>query len=157
MLPFKRILCPTDFSEPSYEALKVAQELALHFSAALDVIHVVSLVPVSPGLAGPVAFDVTAYQEELKLSSEKALNDLIKERLSPELKVRPILQQGNAANQIVRTADEQQADLIVIATHGKTGWRRFISGSVTEKTVRLANCPVLTIQAPHQEQAETAD
>ena len=76
MLPFKKILCPIDFSEPSYDALKIAVELARNFGAALDVIHVIPPVPVySPYPDPPLAssFDVALYQQELALDSEKAL------------------------------------------------------------------------------------
>jgi nucleotide-binding universal stress UspA family protein len=56
-----------------------------------------------------------------------------------------------AAHEIVRLANEHAVDLIVIATHGETGWRRLVFGSVAEKVVRLAECPVLTIQPEHDD------
>ncbi|MHB8086511.1 MAG: universal stress protein, partial [Dehalococcoidia bacterium] len=56
---------------------------------------------------------------------------------------------GNAAGEVLRYASEKAADMIVIATHGLSGWRRFISGSTTEQIVRQASCPVLTIRKPH--------
>ncbi len=148
MLPFGKILCPVDFSEPSYEALQAADELARHFAAELSILHVVSLVPtLSPSIASPRAFDVAKYQEELEDSSKQALKDLIKDKISKELAVRPLLLVGDAATEIVRVAEEENADLIMIATHGRSGWRRVIFGSVAEKVVRFAPCPVLTIRS----------
>ena len=151
MIPFKKILCPIDFSEPSYEALKAANELALHFSAELCLIHVVSLVPILPASPDPAAFNVPLYQEELEASSKKSLQEAVEKRISKGLHAYQIVVEGDAAYQIVRIAQEENAELIVMATHGQTGWRRLIFGSVAAKVIRLATCPVLTIHAPHEE------
>jgi nucleotide-binding universal stress UspA family protein len=157
MLPVKKILCPTDFSEPSFEGLKAADELASHFSAELFLVHVIASVPVAsassfPGGAGaPTGFDIAAYQKELEEAAKKKLQEVVKNKTSKELKVRPMLTEGAAANEIVRFADEKKVDLIVIATHGETGWRHLIFGSVAEKVVREAKCPVLTVRAPEEE------
>ena len=144
MLPFKRVLCPTDFSEASYEALKAANELALHFSGELYLVHVVAPVPIAET---PTSFNVSLYQQELTRSAERSLREVIEQRVTRGLEVRPVVALGYAAEEIVRIAAEVSADVIVIATQGTTGWRRFIFGSVAEKVVRLAPCPVLTIQA----------
>jgi universal stress protein A len=153
MLPFKKILCPTDFSEPSYEALKVANELALHFSSELFVVHVVAPVPLVPAAPTvPVTFNVLEYQQELEISSRKTLEGLVKKRVPEKIWVRTIVVLGDPADQIVKIADEEKVDLIVIATHGQTGWRRLVFGSVTEKVVRLTPEPVLTIRAHQMEE-----
>lgn len=145
MLPFKKILCPTDFSEPSYEALEAANELALHFSAELILVHVVPAIPIVPA---PTTFEVPLYEEELRRSAEKSLQEVREQRVAKGLQAHTFVVRGEAAHEIVRIAAEEKVDLIVIATHGVTGWRRFIFGSVAEKVVRLAPCPVLTIHAP---------
>jgi nucleotide-binding universal stress UspA family protein len=156
MLPFKKILCPTDFSEPSYEALKVANELASHFSSELFVVHVISpvpLVPVAPAApTAPVAFNIPQYQQELEISSRKMLEDVVKQKVPEKIWVHTEVVLGEASDQIVKIADEEKVDLIVIAAHGQTGWRRLVFGSVTEKVVRLASKPVLTIRAPQMEE-----
>lgn len=144
MLPFRRVLCPTDFSKASYEALKAANELALHFSGELYLVHVVAPVPV---VEAPTSFNVPLYQQELTQSAERSLREVIEQRVAKELEVHPVVALGYAAEEIVRIAAEVSADVIVIATQGTTGWRRFIFGSVAERVVRLAPCPVLTIQA----------
>jgi nucleotide-binding universal stress UspA family protein len=147
MLPIKTILWPTDFSEPSYEALEIAKELAMHFSSELLVVHVVAPVPIVP--AAPtvqVTFNIPGYQQELESSSRGMLEDLVRKRVPEKIRVRTEMTLGEAADQIVRTADKEGVDLIVIATHGQTGWRRFVFGSVTEKVVRLSSKPVLTIR-----------
>jgi nucleotide-binding universal stress UspA family protein len=157
MLPFKKILCPTDFSEPSYEALKAAGELAYEFGSELCIIHVVSPVPPMPMGAEPTALNVLMYEEELMASSKKSLEEVLNHLETRELKSRLIVVRGNAADEIVRIADQENVDLIVIATRGRTGLNRLIFGSVAEKVVRLAKCPVLTvaIKATSEEAEET--
>lgn len=147
MLPFKKILCPTDFSEPSYEAIKAAGELAYHFGSELCIVHVITPVPIIPMPMGPepAAFNVSLYEQELEASSKRSLEEVVNQLESKELKTRLIALRGNPADEIVRTADEENVDLIVIATRGRTGLDRLIFGSVTEKVVRLAKCPVLTV------------
>jgi len=150
MLPVKKILCPTDFSEPSIEALKVANELAQHFSAELLIVHVINPIPIVSTPTGPMSFNVSLYQKELEDSAKKSLQDIINKMVAKGLKVVPVVAYGIAADEIVRIAEEQNIDLIVIATHGRTGFRHLISGSVTEKVVRIASHPVLTIRIPRK-------
>ncbi len=150
MLPIKNILCPTDFSEPSYEALKAADELATHFGAVLHIINVVPLVPIVEAPIGveSASFNVASYQQELEGQAEKSLKNLSEQKASKGLKVLTEVLIGNASGEVMRYASEKGCDLIVIATHGLSGWRRFISGSTTEQIVRQASCPVLTIRKP---------
>jgi len=145
MVPIKKILYPTDFSEASYEALKAANELALHFSAELCLVHVVS-----PVVQAPPDFALSALPLQ-EASAENSLQEVVKQRVSREVHVRQIIVLGGAADEIVRISEEEKVDLIVIATHGQTGWRHMVFGSVAEKVVRLAACPVLRIRAPHKE------
>lgn len=150
MLPIKKILCPTDFSEPSYEAVRVANELAVHFSSWLCLLHVVSLTPILSTTVVPTAFDVNAYQKALEDSAREQLQKAVAQYISKELRnCRPVIVSGSAADEIIRIAEEEQADLIVIATHGLTGWRHLIYGSVTERVVQQAPCPVLAIRPRH--------
>jgi nucleotide-binding universal stress UspA family protein len=156
MLPFKKILCPTDFSEPSYEALRAAGELASQFESELCIVHVVPPVPIIPMGAEPTAFNVSMYEQELETSSKRSLEEVVSQLESKYLKVRLIAVRGNAAEEIVRVADEEEVDLIVIATRGRTGLDRMIFGSVAEKVLRLASRPVLILTArpPKEESRE---
>jgi len=151
MVPFKKILCPTDFSELSYEALEAANQLALYFSAELSVIHVlppVRFLPVSTAIPTDKG---SGYQDQSVPLLKRSLDEVINQRTSKELHVRSIVITGDdIAEQILRTADEQQSDVIVIASHGMTGWRRLVLGSVTDKVLKNASCSVLLIQAPHK-------
>jgi universal stress protein A len=145
MLPFKRILCPTDFSEPACRAIRVAGELAEAFSAELILLHVVGAIPALDTPTGMVGFDVSAYQKELTDSAEKSLQERLDKHIPEGVTARALVVHGEAAHEIVRTANEEDVDLIVVSTHGATGWRERIFGSVTEKVVRHAECPVLTV------------
>jgi len=145
MLPFKKIVCPTDFSESACKAIKTAGELAELFSAELILIHVVGPVPVLETPTGLAGFDVAAYQTELTNSAKMSLQ-VRREKFVPEtINVRTVVSHGEAAHEIVRVASEEGADLIVVSTHGATGWRHRIFGSVFDKIIRLAECPVLTV------------
>ena len=151
MLPFKRILCPTDFSEPAFTALKHAEELARHFAAELIVAHVIPPLPSPHAFPDPQAsfnFDVPLFQQELALKAEQMLKELVSHH---KVGTRDLVTTGDPAPEILRIAQEEHVDLIVIASHGLTGWRRLVYGSVAEKVVRQAPCPVLTIVAPPEE------
>ena len=150
MLPVKNILCPTDFSDPSYEALKAADELAAHFGATLHIINVVPLVPIVEAPIGveSASFNVASYQQELEGQAQKSLKNMAEQKITRGVSAVTEVLIGNAAGEVIRYAGEKGVDMIVIATHGLSGWRRFISGSTTEQIVRQASCPVLTIRKP---------
>ncbi len=156
MLPIKRILCPIDFSEPSYAALEIAAELAGHFEAALDVLHVTLLLPVAS--PSPEALtsgaDAPPYGEHLTLHHDQVLKDLLAKMVSQEVLTAAAIRTGEAVQEIVAFAVQENIGLIVIASHGQSGWRRLITGSVTEQVVRLSPCPVLVIQEPGEAEPE---
>jgi nucleotide-binding universal stress UspA family protein len=89
MLPIKNILCPTDFSDPSYEALKVADELAVHFGATLHIVNVVPLVPIVEAPIGveSASFNVASYQQELEGQAQKSLKSLTEQKISKGVKI----------------------------------------------------------------------
>jgi universal stress protein A len=145
MLPFHRILCPLDFSESSQKALQTATEIARQFRAELVLVHVIP--PATPGIPADPTYAFTGtedYGEALRTKAEDQLT-LAAQSLSEGLQARKVIVTGDAADQIVRLANDESADLIVIATHGLTGWRHLIFGSVAEKVIRLAERPVLVV------------
>ena len=150
MLPFKKILWPTDFSEPSMKALEPAIELARHFYAELYLVHVVPPVPVVARPQGaPISFSPEKYQKQLDEDGRLHLKELAESKVAKDLTVHQVVTSGQPADEIARVAEEVCADLIVIATHGATGWRRLVFGSVTAKVMQQAKCPVLTVVAEH--------
>jgi len=151
MLPFKKILCPTDFSEPAFVALKRAEELARHFAAELIVAHVIPTLPGPHLFPDPQAsfnFDVPLYQQELAIKAEQMLRDLVSHQVGQGVRTKDLVSTGEVAPEILRIAHQERVDLIVIASHGLTGGRRLVHGSVAEKVVRQATCPVMIIIAP---------
>ena len=152
---FRKILCPTDFSESSYAALDAARDLARHFNAELLVVHVVEPIPPVPvDTDGSMRFDVFQYEDELMSAADKWIGETISQRLGPEDAARPIVVGGIPWEEIVRVATDEQADLLVIATHGRSGWKHLLFGSVTEKVIRIAPCPVLVVRAPQIEEPQ---
>jgi nucleotide-binding universal stress UspA family protein len=156
LLPISKILCPTDFSGPSYEALKVAVELATHFGAQLLLVHVVPPIP-QPSWAEPLLEDREAYEpglsdykEALHISAQQELSSVIKQHLPPTIVSRVIVAEGDPACSIVQAAEDERVSLIVISTHGMTGWRQLTFGSVAERVVRVSCRPVLTVRAPRE-------
>ena len=147
MLPFKTILCPTDFSVPSETAVTAAAEVARHFHATLRLVHVVAALP-APAPDLNYTFRVPEYEAVLHAEADEKLKQLATrlcgEGVTPEYSVG----HGDAGREIARMADELGADVIIIATHGETGWRHALFGSVAERVVRLAPCPVLTVRPP---------
>jgi nucleotide-binding universal stress UspA family protein len=150
-LPFKRILCSTDFSEPSYAGVEAAISLARLFDSELFIVHVVSPIPIVPGSFAPAGSYLPKILEELENSAKTSLQKLVQERIPVDLSPKTMVTTGTPAMEIVRSAVKIDADVIVIATHGQSGWKKFISGSVTERVVRLSDRPVLTIHAPGKE------
>jgi nucleotide-binding universal stress UspA family protein len=153
MLPFKKILSTTDFSEASFEGVSRAAELARWFGAELYLVYVVPAIPTLP--PGPnYAFELPEYEEALMQNAEERLGELISGRLPKDLKIVPLVGYGDAAKEIVRIAREEAVTLIAMATHGHSGWRHLVSGSVTEKVIHLAECPVLAIRVCRPPAAE---
>ncbi len=156
MIQLKQILCPTDFSEPSLEGLRYAVEVARMFKAELCLVHVAPLftpIPMDATLGVPLLAANT--QEALRVESAKRLAEFAANHLPPEVRFKLRLGDGPAASEIVRLAEEEEADLIVLATNGETGWRHLVFGSVAETVVRTAACPVLTIRAPRGPREQT--
>ncbi len=147
MFPFKKIMCATDFSDASYEALQTTVEMAKYMDAEMFVVHVVPKVhgiPPDPLYAfeGP-----EEYERLLKADAEEQLQKIIEQRVPKDVKSQIIIRQEDAAEGILQIAEEIGAEVMVIATHGRTGWRHLVFGSVAERVIREAHCPVLVIQA----------
>jgi nucleotide-binding universal stress UspA family protein len=142
----KHILVPIDFSEHAQQALVYAKHLAAFYKARLQLLHVVEeFIPPTFYLASGTS--VFAFRPELKVRAEQEIKKLFKEVPGPEVAADFHIIEGFAAVDIVRFAESHQSDLIVIATHGRTGIEHMLLGSVTEKVVRRAPCPVFTVRA----------
>jgi len=140
MLPIRSILHPTDFSERSEYAFRVACSLARDYQARLIVLHVAT-TPVIVYGTGVVPPDAERYRTELQEKLTKLQTQ------DPTVRVEcRLATNGDAVPEILRVARE--SDLIVMGTHGWTGLSRLLMGSVAEGVVRKASCPVLTLRGP---------
>jgi nucleotide-binding universal stress UspA family protein len=147
MIAFRKMLWPTDFSEASRRALPVVNGLANLFSATVDVLHVLSPSSALATMAGPGAVATTEYSKSLEERARLTIRDIVEREISNQITAKATTLTGSAAHEIVRFAEANNIDLIVIATHGETGLSRLLFGSVAERVVRCATCPVLTVPA----------
>jgi nucleotide-binding universal stress UspA family protein len=150
MIDLHRILVPTDFSKFSENALTYAVAFAEKFGAELYLLHVVQDLAlfIPPEVAAaPVTVSVT----QLATAAHEALDRTIRESNLNRFGVKREVREGNPFTEIVRFAKEQDIDLIIMGTHGRTGLAHVLLGSVTEKVVRKAPCPVLTVRHPEHE------
>jgi universal stress protein A len=142
-MDYKKILFATDFSPASETALKYATSLARDSGALLLIAHIEELP--MPYAGGEMYFAQPEYPNpEVK----KMLDAIVPPDKSVRYEHRLVM--GTAADDIVRVADEEGVDLIVIGTHGRTGLMRVLMGSVAESVMRLATCPVLTVKQAHK-------
>ena len=151
----KKILLPTDFSGCANYALPYAAAIARATKAQIICVHVVE--PVVPavgytGLAEPMP--IADISEQLEDSAERQLPKLAECEECAGINIEEVIVHGDAAAEIVRVASEQEVDLIVISSHGRTGLGRMIFGSTAESVVRHATCPVLVVKPPQEEETE---
>ena len=130
----KRILVPTDFSSMSLDALEFAEELARVLEATLVLVHVAH-VPVAGSKAG----------ERARAAAAENLEKVVRELAHQGLRVEMRLREGAPDEEITSVAATERGDLIVMGTHGRTGVSHALLGSIAERVVRTAPCPVLTV------------
>ena len=140
-----RILAPTDFSDLSKQGLKSALELAQSFGAKLVLIHVVEPPPYPVEGLIPSPLGATLLDDLERQASQELARMLVDTQWSAvDVERRVVV--GIPYRKIVEVAEEEKADLLVVTTHGRTGLVHLVMGSVAEKIVRTAPCPVLTIR-----------
>ena len=142
-----RILVPTDFSPPSEAALACARVLASRFGASLQVLHVLNELAPGPLGAEVPASDLPGIRGALLSDARKRLGRQITGEDHARLGVTTEAVFGPAARTIVEYAADNQSDLIVMGTHGRTGMAHLLIGSVAEAVVRTASCPVVSTHA----------
>jgi nucleotide-binding universal stress UspA family protein len=148
-----RILVPTDFSAHADAAFRYALDLARRFDASVRLITVVEdLLAAGVWSSEIYTADVAGLQINIVRDTEERLRRSVPSGATVTTEVRV----GNAARQILEVAKEHGADLIVLGTHGRTGLAHVLMGSVAEKIVRLAPCPVLTLRAAERPQQDVA-
>jgi nucleotide-binding universal stress UspA family protein len=152
MAEWRKICCPVDFSEPARQAFDEAIDLACRLGAELIVAHV--QVPLAPAATDVLVssrgvLEAEGVEEARELD---AWRTEAQERLNAPVSASVLV--GDPAAEIAKLAGEHGVDLIVMGTHGRTGFRHFVLGSVAERVVRLAPCPVLVVRRKEVRDAE---
>jgi nucleotide-binding universal stress UspA family protein len=147
MSRIRTILHPTDFSRASAPAFKRAVQTAKDNRAQLLILHV--LAPASPmlmtdGYVPPKVYD--DMEAAARAEAQKQLRRLVEKAKHSGARVKPILLEGIAHERIIQAARSRKADLVVIGTHGRTGFARFFLGSVASRVLAISPCPVLTVR-----------
>ena len=161
-LEFKRVLCPVDLSGFSLEALRLAVKVAEASAATLDILHVIhnpfdeiytsAITRTDPGFVDASVDEAQRGAKIMRVTedqSEVLLKQFCHEVVKHHPKVRYHIRKGDPFEAILDGTEDFLTDLVVLATHGRTGIKRLVIGSVAEKIVRHAPCPVLTVK-PHK-------
>lgn len=152
-LDIKKILVPVDFSEGSQQALEYGIALAEKLGAQVTVLHVVDYPPPysqveALTMVAPAEGEVT-FDTFLRKRAQEDMREFVKPYQEKGLQIPVEFESGAASDGIARAAGELGADLVVMGTHGRTGIKRLMIGSVAERTLRYSPCPVLTIPPKH--------
>jgi nucleotide-binding universal stress UspA family protein len=150
MIAIRRIIVPIDFSEYSKKALRYAVEFARSFRAEIVLVYVVEPI-VTPADFSVGQMAVPGMESDFAQRGAEQLDKLLDTVVADAVAARAVVRHGKPFVEIIRLAREEQADLIIIATHGHTGIEHALFGSTAEKVVRKAPCPVLSIRDPAQE------
>ncbi|ADH85133.1 universal stress protein [Desulfurivibrio alkaliphilus] len=142
----KKILVPLDFSGNSIMLIKKASKVAKELGAELEIVHVVESLAPYMGFAVP-HIPLDSMGKDLYGYAEKKMESFLAENLSDDIPHQAKIITGNdAAAEIIRHAEENNCDLIIIATQGFKGLPKFLFGSVAERVLKQAHCPVMTVK-----------
>jgi nucleotide-binding universal stress UspA family protein len=151
MIDLHRILVPTDFSKHSHNALNYASAFAEKFGAELFLLHVVQdlalFIPEAVSVAPPAVPPI----EQMTAAVREELDRLVRDNDLGRLTVHCDVREGTPFYEIIQYAKEANIDLIIMGTHGRSGLAHVLLGSVSERVVRKAPCPVLTVRDPEHE------
>ncbi|MBZ0160899.1 universal stress protein [Candidatus Methylomirabilis sp.] len=149
-MQISRILFPTDFSHDAEHAFQYALILARKFEAELYILHVIYFPPQTP------EYDIGQVIDSLVKNAQDSLKKLVESVNDPNLVLHLDVQVGVEHAEITKCAEKEKIDLIVMGTRGRTGLAHVFLGSVAERVVRHASCPVLTVKLPTTKGAEAA-
>lgn len=140
-----KILLPIDFSPSSQAALEMAADLAKHFHAEL---HLVNVIPSFPTTTLPDSIPEANYIQEARSFAERHLAKCHASLLAREVKARFSVEVGNdVVGNIMEVVEREHIDMVVISTHGISGWHPLVFGSIAEKVIKLVQCPLLLLHS----------
>jgi nucleotide-binding universal stress UspA family protein len=151
MIALKNVLVPTDFSETSDSALRYGKALASAFGATLHVVHIVEEPYGQPWAVEAYGFSLAALQDEWIKDAQSRLAEGLAAEEKATLHAVTTTVLGHPVMEILRYAKDNAIDLIVMGTHGRGPLGHVVLGSVAERVVRKAPCPVLTVRSPERE------
>ena len=140
---FKNILCATDFSDFSNQSIVYGVELAKEFGAGLTICHVIDLSSVA--IYGEFQLEPVEQQNRVMADAKTQLNKLVGDQ---PVNWEPLVTVGRPADEISRVVEERNIDLVITATRGRSGLKRLILGSITERLMRTLTCPLLVVCSP---------
>jgi nucleotide-binding universal stress UspA family protein len=145
----KKILVPMDFSPSSISALTTTIELARLFHAELYLLHVIPMLPIVTGIEFPTSFYPNQeFLADAEKESEKKMAEFVSNLLGQGIKASSKVEIGNdVVGNVLMVIEREHVDMLVISTHGMSGWRPVVFGSIAEKVVKLAECPVLLLRS----------
>jgi len=151
-IQMKKIICSTDFSDLSNHAVNYGIALAKEFGIKLYLCHVIDLS--SATMYGEATFAFEAQNRHMEEYAHAQLKQLIGEN---DIDWEPLVTAGRAADEIARMSEENDADMVITATRGRSGLKRLVLGSVTEQLMRILPCPLLTVKSPGQEPSASVE
>jgi len=151
MVVLKNVLVATDFSEASDAALTYGRDLARSYGATLHVLHITESVLVRFSIEAPIAY-LPDLQTQIDDAARRRIDALVTDEDKTKLNAKSVvITSVGTAEAIVQYAKDHRIDLIVMGTHGRRAFAHVLMGSVAERVVRLAPCPVLTVRHPQRE------
>ncbi len=153
MFNIKNIMLPTDFSKLSLSAAQYAIDLAAQYNAKIHLLHIIEKTPPILTIHSLDLSEekiIKSIEDDAKESLQKVLEKIKK---GNNVKIESVLRKGLDYQEIVNYSQKNEIDVIVIATHGRTGILHTLLGSVAEKVIRYAKCPVLVITPPENEES----
>ena len=141
----KKILVPIDYSTHSKTAIQYALEIAPTYNARLQLLHVIE-ESIHPAFYAAGINSIFQINSQLKSKSKEAIREMLYSVGGSDIEADIFVVEGRASSEVIRFAKDKSSDLIIIATHGLTGIDHLLLGSVSEKVVRMAKCPVLTVK-----------
>ncbi len=147
MINIQKILCPVDFSAPSRNALRYANEFAKAMNAKITVMHVIQPQPITADINVPYI----PPEVDLEKNARDDLDHIIKETVHEGVVVEKVIAFGLPSDCITAQAKQENVDVIILGTHGRSGISRLLMGSTAENVIRHATCPVLVVKALEKE------
>lgn len=155
----KKIVVPMDFSASSMAALATASDLAQQYHAEIYLLHVIPMLKITTGMEFPTTFNPRQeFLDGAEKDSAKRFAELGSNLASRGIEANSKVEIGNdVVGNVLMVLTQERADLLVISTHGMSGWRPVVFGSIAEKIVKLAECPVLLLRSTQNSGAETQE